>query len=425
MEMSCNRYWPDRCRVIVFVATIALVAFMRWPLQASAADWPQFLGPTRNGIYAGEALASSWPHEGPPVLWQKSVGQGFSGPVVQDGKLILFHRLADQERVECLDASKGTTFWKFEYPTSYQDDFGFDEGPRATPSMDHDKVVTFGAEGALHCINLADGKLVWSVSCKEQFRAPKGFFGAACSPLIVDRKVLLNIGGTAGAGIVALDENTGRVLWQVSNDEASYSSPMLATIDAKPAALFFTRSGLVALNPQDGQVHYEFPWRSRSHASVNAATPLVVGDAVFLSASYGTGAILLRAHDGKLEKSWASDDVLSNHYSTCVYREGFLYGFHGRQEFGQSLRCVEFRTGKVRWSKENFGAGTVTLATDRLLVLKESGELLLLEASPQQYKELARSQVLPTGVRAYPAIADGRFFARSKDKLVSLDLISH
>jgi outer membrane protein assembly factor BamB len=387
-----------------------------------AADWPQFLGPTRNGVYAGDPLPPSWPKEGPPLIWQKQIGQGFSGPAISAGQLILFHRQNDRECVDCLDAVRGTALWHFEYPTAYHDDFGFDEGPRATPTIDHAKVYTFGAEGALHCLDLATGKMLWSVSTKDQFHTPKGFFGAACSPLVVGGKVLANIGGANGCGIVALNQDTGRLLWHATDDEASYSSPVSASLDAKPSALFFTRDGLVGLDPNAGQVRFTFHWRSRNQASVNAATPLVIGDSVFLSASYGTGAVLLRIHGNNLEKIWASDDVLSNHYSTSVYHDGFLFGFHGRQEFGQVLRCVEVRTGKIRWTKEGFGAGTLLLAGDKLLVLKETGELVMLTASPDQYQELARAQILSSGVRPYPALANGLYFARSKDKLVCLDV---
>ena len=193
--------------------------------QAWGSDWPQFLGPIRNGVYAGSDLAATWPAAGPPVVWQKSIGQGFSGPVVTQQKLILFHRLDDKETVECLDAKNGKQLWLFDYPTAYRDDFGFDEGPRATPAISDGRVYTFGAEGRLHCLDFATGKKIWSVDAKTEFQAPKGFFGIACSPLVEGNAVLLNIGGVDGAGIVAFNRLTGKVLWKASEDEASYSSP--------------------------------------------------------------------------------------------------------------------------------------------------------------------------------------------------------
>jgi hypothetical protein len=157
-------------------------------------------------------------------------------------------------------------------------------------------------------------------------------------------------------------------------------------------------------------------------ASVNVATPLVVGDLIFVSAEYGPGAGVLRLEGSTLSDLWASDEVLSNHYSTSVHRDGFLYGFHGRQEFGQSFRAVELRTGKVRWSQDRFQAGTVTLAGDRLVILREAGELVIAAASPDAFRPLARAQILPGTVRAYPALSDGFLFARNDNTLICLDL---
>jgi outer membrane protein assembly factor BamB len=386
-----------------------------------AADWPQFLGPARNGV-STETVADHFPTGAPKVVWKKDIGQGFSGPVVAAGKLILFHRLADKETVECLDAHTGARIWLSDYPTHYQDDFGFDEGPRATPTVTDGKVFTFGADGMLSCWNFSSGKRVWQIDTKDQFTAAKGFFGLACSPLVEGDSVILNIGGGKGAGIVAFDKTTGKVLWKATDDEASYSSPVAASFNGKRYVLVFNREGLVALDPASGKVYFNFPWRSRTRESVNAATPLVIGDEIFLSASYGTGAAMLRFHEAGPETLWSGDEILSNHYATSIYHDGFLYGFDGRQESGPNLRCVDARTGKVRWSQDNFGAGTLMLAGNQLLVLTEKGELIVAPATAEGFKPLAHAQILPFNSRAYPALADGLYYARSKDKLVCVDL---
>lgn len=390
-----------------------------------AADWPQFLGPTRNGVYAGADLAEVWPKEGPTKIWEKQIGQGFSGPVVVAGKLILFHRVGDNEVVECLDSKSAKTIWKFDYPTSYRDDFGFDEGPRATPSVSDGKVYTFGAEGVLNCEDLATGSKVWNVNVKKELEAPKGFFGFACSPLIEGNCVLLNVGGKDGAGIVAFDKANGKLLWKATDDGASYSSPVSATINGRRCALFLTLTGLTAADPSSGKVVWQFPFRPPSRTSVSAATPVVAGDLVFVSTAYGTGAELLKMSEAGATKVWASDDVLSAHYTTSVHLNGFLYGIHGRTDPSfepASLRCIDFKTGKIRWEQKSFGAATLILAGERLLILTERGELILAPASPDGFKVTSRAQVLPNQVRAYPALADGFFYARSKDKLVCLNL---
>jgi outer membrane protein assembly factor BamB len=388
---------------------------------AHAQDWPQFLGPGRNGVYSGNDLAAKWPPGGPAVVWKKDVGQGFSNPSVAQGRVILFHRVGDKEVVEALDAATGKAIWSFDYPTRYRDDFGFDEGPRAAPTIAGGRVYTFGAEGTLHCLDFATGKKIWSLDTFRQFQVAKGYFGAAGAPLVDGDRVLMNIGG-AGAGLAAFDAATGKTLWTVPNQEASYSSPVVATMQGSRHALFFTRSGLVDVDPASGKVRYELPWHARMKASVNAATPIVVDDFVFVSASYGTGAILLQVGASGFKKIWSSDDALTNHYSTSVYKDGILYGFHGRQEEGQSLRAIDFKTGKVRWDVDGFGAGTVTLAGDKLLIVRESGELVLAAATPAAFQQIAAAKVLPPTVRAYPAIANGRIYIRNEKTLECLNL---
>jgi outer membrane protein assembly factor BamB len=411
-------------RALQNLLAFGAAAFIVGPV--AGADWPQFLGPNRDGTSSENGLADAWPADGPRVVWQAQIGQGFSGPVVARGRLVLFHRLADKEIVDCRDAKTGRPLWQFAYPTHYQDDFGFDEGPRATPAIADEKVYSLGAEGAVHCLDFKTGGELWSLDCKKEFHAQKGFFGMACSPLVEGDAVLLNVGGDGDSGIVALDKITGKPLWKKTRHEAGYASPVAATINGRRYALSFNRDGLTALNPADGRLYFEFPWRARMSASVNAATPIVLGDLVFLSASYGTGAVLLRVKEGGVEKVWTSDEALSCHYATAILREGSLYGIDGRTDPGMeprpSLRCVEWNTGRVRWSQENFGAATLLLAGTQLLMMTEQGELLRAAANPKQFKIDGRAQILPVGVRAFPALAEGLFYARSKDKLVCVDL---
>ena len=387
-----------------------------------AQDWPQLLGEHRDGHYTGPPVDVSWDGGSPPELWRRVVGAGFAGPVVSGDRLILFHRLDRREVVEALEAASGETVWRHEYSTSYRDDFGFDEGPRSVPVVADGRVFTFGAQGMLRALDLETGALVWAVDTRSEFRFRKGYFGAAGSPLVIDGRVIANIGGPQ-AGIVAFDAVTGTQLWVATDDEASYSSGVAAVFGGVPHVVFFTRNLLVGLDPSNGEIRFREPWRARLRASVNAATPIVVGDAVFVSAEYGPGAGVFRVRPGGgLEEVWRSDDVLSNHYATSVHRDGTLYGFHGRQEYGPSFRAVDLLTGEVRWSLDRFGAGTVLLAGDRLVVMRESGELLIAEASPDGMNELASGRVLPPVVRAYPALANGRLYVRNGDTLVCVDL---
>lgn len=385
-------------------------------------DWPQILGPRRDGAYRGGDVTGTWPEGGPRTLWSRTVGRGFSGPAVARGRLILFHRLGDEEVVECLEAAEGRTRWSHRYPTSYRDDFGFDEGPRATPTIAEGRVVTFGAQGVLTCLDLETGKRLWSVPTHRRFGVRKGFFGAAGSPTVHEGRVLVGVGGQSGAGIVAFDLRDGSVVWKARDDEASYSSPVVAEIGGEDHALFLTREGLVDLDPADGRARFAFRWRARMRASVNAATPLVIGDRVFISASYQTGARLVRVRSAGYDELWSDQRALSNHYATSVHHRGFLYGFHGRQEFEAALRCVEVATGKVRWSEDGFGCGAILTAGSRLWIVGEEGTLTLAEASPLGFRRLGSTKLLDGTVRALPALAAGRLYARSEDRLVCADL---
>jgi outer membrane protein assembly factor BamB len=385
-------------------------------------DWPQFLGPNRNGAAEGESIAGTFPKEGPAKLWQKKVGQGFSSPIVVSNRLVICDRVGGEELVECLDGATGKPIWSLKSPTTYQDDFGFDEGPRATPACANGRIFTMSAEGLIQAMDFETGKKLWSVDTKKQFGARKGYFGMACSPLAEAGLIIVNIGGESGAGTIALEAATGKLRWKATDDEASYSSPIAATFDSQRYLLVFSRSGLLGLEPNTGNTKFEFPWRARNSASVNAATPLVIGNKIFLSASYQTGAALLEIVDGKPRKIWSADDVLSNHYSTSVYHDGFLYGFDGRQEQGQSFVCLDLATGKDNWREERFGAGTVITSGDQLIILTENGELVLAPASAKEFKPSARAQILGHGVRSYPALANGLLYARDKQNLACFDL---
>ena len=397
------------------------VACLAAGVTVLAQDWPQFLGPTRNGTYSGVRLADAWPANGPTRLWQRPVGAGFAGPAVVGERVILFHRVGGDEVVEALAAASGETVWRYAYQTTYRDDFGFDEGPRSVPVVADGRVHTYGAQGQLHTVDLETGEGLWHVDTHMRYGVAKGFFGAAGSPLVEEGRLIANVGGSRG-GIVAFDAATGDELWTATTDESSYSSPVGATFDGRRHALFFTRNGLVGLDPESGAVLFEKRWRSRSGSSVNAATPLVDGNRIFISSSYQTGATLLRVEGATLVEEWAGDESMTNHYATAVIRDGVLYGYHGRQEYGPSLRAVDLATGQVRWTEDGFGAGSILLAGGRLVILRESGELILAEASPAGFSPTARTQILPGVVRAYPALADGRLYARNTNTLVAVDL---
>lgn len=404
--------------VVRFLPTVALAVLVILPLspKVGAEDWPQFLGPHRDGT-STESISTNILKSGPPKLWSKKVGHGFSGPILSGGHLLLHHREDNMEFLECWDAATGASQWRKAYPTRYVDDFGFDDGPRASPCVQNGRVFGFGAEGRLICLSLTDGRELWQVETMSRFKSDKGFFGLASSPLVSGGLVMVNLGGT-GAGVGAFRVETGEIAWKLTDDEAGYASPVMTRIQGSDLALFFTRAGLVGVRRDEGTVAFSRRWRSRQHASVNAASPVIWDGELFLTASYGTGAVLLKLKADRVEEVWSGDESLSAHYATPVLADGYLYGFHGRTESKPDFRCVEWSTGKVAWSMDHFGAGTVVRAGSQLVLLLESGELVMMDANPKAAKELGRAQVLGSGTRSPFALGDGILAARDPRQLV-------
>jgi outer membrane protein assembly factor BamB len=234
---------------------------------------------------------------------------------------------------------------------------------------------------------------------------------------VVSNRVVLHLGGEDGAGIVAVDGKTGRLAWRSTSDEAGYASPILANLGGQQRLVCFTRAGVKVLDPADGRLLAGFPWRSRQGASVNAATPIVGPAGILVTSSYNTGAALLRWSGTSLERVWADEEALSAHISTPVRRDGWYFGFHGRQEQGGSVRCFEGATGKMLWDSGRTGIGSVLLAGDRLVLMLESGELIQAEASGEGWKPLCRAQLLGSGVRAAPVLDGELFVARDRNRL--------
>lgn len=384
-------------------------------------SWPQILGPSRNGVYTGPELETSWPESGPIELWRLPIGAGLAGPVVSDGRLIVFHRIRNEEIVEAFDALTGEKIWRYAYSTSYRDDFGFDEGPRAVPVVTNGRVFTFGAQGQLTALDSVTGEPFWTRATMLEFNVPKNFFGQSGSPVVSQDLVIANIGGL-DAGIVAFNELTGDVVWTSTKQGASYSSPALGRFNNELHAVFLTRRGLLGVEVSSGKIGFEKYWRARMHSSVNAATPLILKNRVFVSAEYGPGAGLLEVSGETLIPVWDSNQVMSNHYATSVHKDGYLYGFHGRQEFSPSFRAVNLETGQISWSEERFGSGSVTLTKDHLLIAHENGELIMVSATPVEFSIAARAKVLTSTVRAFPAVASGVVYLRNDDTLIALDL---
>jgi outer membrane protein assembly factor BamB len=270
------------------------------------------------------------------------------------------------------------------------------------PLVHGSRVYVFGAAGDLHCLELADGRKVWSRDTHADFKAQEGYFGAGSTPIVAADKLLVNVGGRS-AGIVAFELATGKTAWQTTAEQASYSSPTMALVNQVPHAIFLTRLQCLALDPRNGQIAFSFPFGATG-PTVNAATPLVFDGRLFISASY---------MDTPPREIWANDESMSSQYATCVYHDGHLFGFHGREDYQSGeLRCIEALTGKVKWTTNLPLTGSVVLVQDRLLILSSDGQLLQVAARHDQFVELARATVSRHTTRALPAFSQGCFYFR-------------
>jgi len=352
-----------------------------------------------------------WSSEGPKRLWSYEIGQGYAGPAVVGDRVILFHRVGNAERVEALDADTGKSLWKSDFDATYGGGVNPDLGPRSVPLIHEGRVYLFGAAGDLHCVSLKDGGKVWSREAYQDFDGQEGYFGAGSTPIVAAGKLIVNIGGR-GAGLVAFDLATGQTAWQATDEGASYSSPTLATINGQSHAIFVTRLSTVSVDPDSGEVLFRFPFGARG-PTVNGATPLVFDDLLFVSSSYGVGANLSRINRDDAKVLWANDNVMSSQYSTCVYRDGFLYGTHGREDYSNGvLRCFEAKSGDVKWTVPGFGVAHVILVGKQLLLLGVDGKLRLAEVDSESYRETATAQVSSDTTRALPALSNGKFLFR-------------
>lgn len=425
--------------------TITLLLVGLYALQIRAEDWPTILGPRLNGTSSETGIIKPWPKNGLRKLWECELGIGYAPPVVAGGRLYHFDRFGDMARLTCRNAKTGQEIWKFEYPTDYEDRYGYEPGPRACPMVDQDRVYLHGVEGMLYCLRTDDGKEIWKVDTKAKYRFQQNFFGVASVPVVHGDFLLVPIGGSEkgprpvdfrdvkpnGTAIVAFDKKTGVVKYEMGNELASYSNPIIAPINGKDVGFYFARGGLLAFEPQSGKELFHYPFRARDLESVNAATPVVIGNQILLTECYGPGGVLLDLKNGPPKVVWTDvdrdrfDKALQCHWCTPIHVNGYVYASSGRHASDAELRCVELATGDVKWAKRRTARCTLVLVEDHLISLSEYGELALIKVNPQKYEEVSRYEVpeLIAPCWAPPALSNGILYLRGRGKLVALELI--
>ncbi|MHB8520088.1 MAG: PQQ-binding-like beta-propeller repeat protein [Limisphaerales bacterium] len=452
------------CQPNFRIAVLSIVALGTISARAGNpedTDWPRFLGPHANGISDETGLLDRWPTNGPPVLWEKSLGTGYGDPSVRGDRLVVHHRIGDEEIVECLEAAEGKSLWRHVYPSHFIDPYGYNNGPRGTPLLTTNRCYTLGAEGKLVCLDLATGKLIWQRDTATDWEIPPAFFGVGSTPLLDSDLLLVMAGGQPDSGMVALDPATGKTVWESVGEknwegvpmtiwpdertvhwqrrekQASYATPVAATINGRRRIFCLMRQGLVSLDPKTGKVDDSFFFRARMDESVNASDPVVVSNEVFISSAYyKTGSVLLKVNPAsqKFEPIWRSL-ALELHWTTPIYHDGYLYAFSGRNPPDARFRCIEFQTGKVMWDHDEswrhdtstpavYGRGSCILADGKLIAIGEGGLLGLFKVNPQRPEEICRFQVpqLHYPCWAAPVLSRQRLYLRSEDRLVCLNL---
>lgn len=418
-------------------------------------DWPVFLGPTRDSKSAETGL--QWPAGGPPIVWQKELGTGYGIGCIGNGHYFHFDRHRNLARVTCLRAETGEEQWRFEYPTSYRDMLGYNNGPRSSPVLDGNRLYLFGVEGMLHCLRASDGERIWSVDTAQDYGVVQNFFGVGSTPVIEGDLLICMVGGSPagspglyesggrvsgnGTGIVAFNKFTGKEVYRLTDELASYASPQLATIDGRRWCFMFARGGLVGFDPARGELGFQYPWRDRKLESVNASTPVVVGDEVLISETYGIGSSLLRVADNDAQVVWKDSrnqrkKSLLAHWNTPIYVDGYLYGCSGRNPPDADLRCIDWKTGKVQWIEQEPGRtrarSSLLYVDNHLISLGEFGVLKLIKANPQAYELVAEltltdpatgRPLLKRPCWAAPILSHGLLYVRGNDRLVCLEVI--
>jgi outer membrane protein assembly factor BamB len=438
-----------------------LLLLFLFPSVAAADDWPKFLGPLGTSVSSEKGIIAPWPKDGLKILWQKELGPSYGMPTIRNGKLYLFDRKPKKDgldesktvRLTCMDAKTGESLWTYEYFSIYKDQFGYNNGPRCSPLIDGNFVYLYGVEGQLHCVRADNGKPVWNVNVNKDFNVIQNFFGVGGSPVIEGDLLIAQVGGSPagsstrdlfdqtlkgdGSGVVAFNKLTGKVVYKITDELASYSSPVLATINNRRWCFVFTRGGLLGFEPAKGTVDFFYPHRSEDVESVNAANPIVIGDKVFISECYGPGSALLKVKPGGYEVLWKETKKLKKslqcHWMTPIHHDGFVYGSSGRNTGGAELRCIELETGKVMWAERGLKRSSLLMIDGHFICLSEDGILRLLKVNPKEYEEIStfeptdpktKQALLEYPCWAAPIVSNGLLYVRGEDRLVCMELIA-
>lgn len=408
--------------------SLSITVFLMAGTIAWAADWPQWLGPNRDNSTA--EIVRPWAGTPPRIVWRVPVGEGNSAPVIAGGVVYLHTKIQNEnkEQVEAHDAKTGELIWKKSYDRpEFKSLYG--NGPRSTPCIRDKKIYCLGITGLLTCLDTTDGKILWQVDTLKQFVAKNLVFGVAGSPLIDNDSLFVNVGGK-DASVVAFNRNDGNVLWKSLSDPASYSSPIFLGNDREKQLIFLTASGLTSLAPESGKLHWQYPLKDLLLES--STTPVKVGNRLVASSiTFGTVCVKVEQDANKItyKEEWKNLSLTSYFSTPVAVGTDHLYMVTGanpltfKQKAEATLHCVDLKSGKILWSQPRVGtyhAALLRTGDNQLLMLQDSGHLVLLNPDPAKYQELSRSKICgPTW--AHPMLVDGKLYLRDDRELICID----
>jgi outer membrane protein assembly factor BamB len=401
---------PLRLFPVLAVATLLIS-----PCPLAAEDWPRWRGPNLDGISREQGWSTTWPKEGPPVLWRAQVGIGFSSFSVSQGRAYTLGNTANQDTVFCFDAEKGALLWKHTYPCALLAKY-YEGGPGSTPTLDGAEVYTLSKMGHLFCFAADTGKILWQRDLVKEHGVAVPQWGFAGSPLVDGIRLILNV-GTSG---MAVDKRDGKLIWLTGKEAAAYSTPVPFVENGKEAVAIFAGKAVVALDRASGREFWRQPWKT--NYDINSADPILSGNRVFLSSGYGAGGGLFEINQGVSKEVWRNKHM-RNQINSCVLIGGHLYGISGQDGSLSNLACEDLATGELKWSAKAAGFGSVTAADGKLIVLSDKGELMVAPASPAGFNPVARAQVLNGKCWTTPVLANGRIYCRNAaGSVVCLDV---
>ena len=391
-------------------------------------DWPMYRGIHGDGKSNAAIADVNWA-SGAKLRWKVETPLGFSSFSIADGKAFTLIARGDKETCVALDVKTGKELWATSFGSSKYKDGGGNagaqgnkggDGPRSTPTAVGAFVYIYDAYLNLVCLDARDGSVVWQHDVENDFAGRNIKWLNATSPVVHDGHVFVG-GGGAGQSFLAFDAKTGAKKWASGDDTITHATPVVASVNGQEQLIYFTQSGLVALNPGTG----EQLWRTNFEFRVStAASPVVEDDLIYCSAGYSVGAGLFEiGKDNQVERKWVKQNKLMNHWSTPIVHEGHLYGIFEFKKYGRApLKCVDLATGEIKWEHRGFGPGNCIMVGDKLVVLSDAGEVVLVEVDSSDYKEFARAKVLEGKCWSTPAYSDGCIFVRSTQEAACIEL---